>query len=96
MSEPVNNIVGLGEVLRLEEDELRMVLRRLDKISELQHSLGVEYERHLETIKKIKSELDDSRRSYASLVDALAEKHVKKSGKYNFRPELGGFTEQED
>ena len=83
-------------VVLIDETSLRMALGLQGRVAELRHALGLEYERHLNAVAHLKKELEATQQNYASLVEVLAEQHVKKRGKYTFRPELGGFTEQED
>ncbi|APU88868.1 hypothetical protein Rctr197k_039 [Virus Rctr197k] len=89
-------LTSLSDVIRVGDDELELVRERMNTAASLQLQLGAELERHLNTVTHLKGDLDKVQGDYRTLVDLLAQKHIKKKGQYVFRPELGGFTEQEE
>lgn len=85
-------VATLEEKIVLPEDDLELVQQSWSDIIDAQAELGVEYERHMNEAARLKNQIDQSRADYRALVDVLAKKHVKRPGKFDFRPELGAFV----
>lgn len=82
----------LAPTIPLDEADALLLRAMASDIIELQAALGTEYERHLDTIAKIKPALEKARADYQSLVDMFAKKYIKQPGRIDFRPELGAFV----
>lgn len=66
--------------------------RHANELQRLEALLKAEQRRGFDEEKKLLSALSAARKKYKDLVNVLAEKHVKRPGKYDFRPEIGAFV----
>lgn len=89
---PLASVAPIEESIALPEAALALVQMALGEVQDAQLELGAEMERHLNTVAALKNQIDQKREAYVALVDVLAKQHVKRPGKFDFRPDLGAFV----
>lgn len=94
--EAISNING---EIRIAPEEATLVTALVEQLRGMQSDLGTAREQflrmereYLAAESQMMSRLDGTRAQYAALIDVLAKKHVHKSGRYAFRPDLGAFV----
>lgn len=94
MSESNANVqpITAEEVIRLSEEDLLMVGSVLASIKDIHAALGAEEERHVRTKSELTETLKQARQGFDMLVEALAQRYVKRPGRFAFRPDLGAFV----
>lgn len=85
-----------GEVIPIEKVDFDMLVSWMNELADLRQLIGLETERHHAAIADLLSRVEQAKSKYGTARDVVFRKYSTQlsTGRYEFRPDLGGFLFQ--